>query len=53
MLHILPGEEKREVGETHLTGKSEFQKAKLAKLKVFFLKFTSRNVLYLIWPIHH
>lgn len=36
MLHILPGEEKREVEETGIIGKSAFQKAKIAKLKVFF-----------------
>ncbi|EJD76605.1 RNA recognition domain-containing protein [Loa loa] len=47
MLHILPGEEKREVEETGITGKSAFQKAKFAKLKKDAGKSHSWNTLFL------
>uniref|UniRef100_A0A0R3RN75 RNA-binding protein 19 n=1 Tax=Elaeophora elaphi TaxID=1147741 RepID=A0A0R3RN75_9BILA len=47
MLHILPGEEKREVEETGITGKSAFQKAKIAKLKKDAGKSHSWNTLFL------
>ncbi|KAM3716826.1 putative RNA-binding protein [Dirofilaria immitis] len=47
MLHILPGEEKREAGETSITGKSTFQKAKITKLKKDAGKSHSWNTLFL------
>ncbi|VDK79849.1 unnamed protein product [Litomosoides sigmodontis] len=47
MLHILPGEEKREVEETGITGKSAFQKAKFANLKKDAGKSHSWNTLFL------
>ncbi|CAG9540195.1 unnamed protein product, partial [Cercopithifilaria johnstoni] len=47
MLHILPGEEKHEVEETDITGKSAFQKARLAKLKKDAGKSHSWNTLFL------
>ncbi|KAL3985712.1 RNA recognition motif family protein [Acanthocheilonema viteae] len=47
MLHILPGEEKRDVEEIGITGKSAFQKAKIAKLKKEAGKSHSWNTLFL------
>ncbi|VDN05656.1 unnamed protein product [Thelazia callipaeda] len=47
MLHILPGEEKRETEEVGITGKSAFQKAKLSNLKKSAGKAHSWNTLFL------
>ncbi|VDN95672.1 unnamed protein product [Brugia pahangi] len=47
MLHILPGEEKREMEQIDITGKSAFQKTKVAKLKKEAGKSHSWNTLFL------
>ncbi|VIO98796.1 RNA recognition motif [Brugia malayi] len=47
MLHILPGEEKREIEQIDITGKSAFQKTKVAKLKKEAGKSHSWNTLFL------
>uniref|UniRef100_A0A1I8EDD3 RRM domain-containing protein n=1 Tax=Wuchereria bancrofti TaxID=6293 RepID=A0A1I8EDD3_WUCBA len=47
MLHILPGEEKREMEQIGITGKSAFQKTKIAKLKKEAGKSHSWNTLFL------
>ncbi|VDK89274.1 unnamed protein product, partial [Onchocerca ochengi] len=47
MLHILPGEEKREVEDIGIVGKSVFQKTKIAKLKKDAGKSHSWNTLFL------
>ncbi|VDO39245.1 unnamed protein product [Onchocerca flexuosa] len=47
VLHILPGEEKREMEDIGIVGKSAFQKTKIAKLKKDAGKSHSWNTLFL------